>query len=403
MPATVNTESLKKELLQILKENILDYWIKHTIDRKYGGFLGYVNSNNEANPKASKGIILNTRILWTFSAAAKFLKDSYYKETADLAYNYIRDKFLDNNNGGVYWELNYKGEPLNRKKQIYAQAFAIYALSEYYLVTRKDEALEMAKEIYYLIEKYSYDSKYEGYIEAFSDGWSDLEDVRLSEKDRNAKKTMNTHLHILEAYTNLYRIWPDGKVYDSLKRLINVFADYFINDQNHLNLFFSEKWELTDIIISYGHDIEFSWLFTEAGEVINDPFLLNKTKSIAVNMVDRLINEGFDSDGGIVYELNPGSNHLDHDKHWWVQAEGMVGLVNAYQITGKYAYLEKAIKLWNFIDSFIIDHKYGEWFWRVNRQGMPYKEDEKAGFWKCPYHNSRTCIEIINRLEEVKS
>lgn len=403
MPPTVNTESLKKELLQVLKENILDYWIKHSIDKEYGGFLGYVNSNNDVNPKASKGIILNARILWTFSAAGIFLKDSYYKETADLAYNYIKDKFIDNKNGGVYWELNYKGEPLNRKKQIYAQAFAIYALSEYYLMNRNAAALELAKEIYYLIEKYSYDKKYEGYIEAFGEGWNDLEDVRLSEKDRNAKKTMNTHLHVLEAYTNLYRIWPDEKVGNSLIRLINVFAVYFINNQNHLNPFFTENWELTDNIISFGHDIEFSWLFTEAAEVINDADLLNKTKNIAVNMVDTVINEGFDSSGGIVYEMNPDSNHLDPDKHWWVQAEGMVGLVNAYQITNNYTYLEKAVKLWKFIDSFIIDHKYGEWFWRVNNQGIPYREDEKAGFWKCPYHNSRTCIEIINRLEEAKT
>ena len=403
MSPPVNTESLKKELLQVLKENILDYWIRHTIDKEYGGFLGYVNSNNEVNPKASKGVILNTRILWTFSAAGIFLKDSYYKEIADLAYSYIKDKFIDNKNGGVYWELNYKGDPLNRKKQIYAQAFAIYALSEYYLTNREVAVLELAKEIYYLIEKHSYDTKNEGYIEAFGEDWNDLEDVRMSEKDRNAKKTMNTHLHVLEAYTNLYRIWPDEKVYGSLKKLINVFTEYIINDQYHLNLFFSEKWELTDNIISFGHDIEFSWLFTEAAEVIKDADLLNKTKKIAVNMVDTVINKGFDSSGGIVYEMNPDSNHPDQDKHWWVQAEGMVGLVNAYQITNNYTYLEKAAGLWKFIDSFIIDHKYGEWFWRVNNQGIPYKEDEKAGFWKCPYHNSRTCIEIINRLEEVKT
>ena len=399
MNSVTNIEQLKNDLLKVLKENILGYWIKNTIDEEYGGFIGYINSDNEVNKKASKGIILNTRILWTFSAAARFLKNPGFSKLADLAYSYLKEKFIDYRYGGVYWELDYKGIPLEKKKQIYAQAFAIYALSEYYMMNGKAEALELAKEIYYLIEKFSYDTKYQGYIEAFGEGWDDLDDVRLSEKDRNAKKTMNTHLHILESYTNLYRIWPEKQLYNSLKKIINVFISHFINDKNHLNLFFNEKWELTDNIISFGHDIEFSWLFTEAAEVINDPRLINETGNIAVKIVDTVINEGFDSGGGIFYERNADSNHLDADKHWWVQAEGMVGLVNAYQITNNNSYLEKAMELWRFIDSCIIDHKYGEWFWKVNIHGMPYKEDEKAGFWKCPYHNSRTCIEVVKRLK----
>jgi len=399
MPAVTNIESLKKDLLKVLKENILEYWIKNTVDVEYGGFAGYISSNNEVNKKASKGIILNTRILWTFSAAARFLKDPWYSKLADLAYRYLKEKFIDYSHGGVFWELDYKGTPLEKKKQVYAQAFTIYALSEYYLMNRKTEAMDLAKEIYNLIEKYSYDPQYGGYIEAFSEDWEDLDDVRLSEKDRNAKKTMNTHLHILEAYTNLYRIWPEKQLYSSLKKIINVFISHFINDHNHLSLFFNEKWELTDNIISFGHDIEFSWLLTEAAEVIIDPDLINETRNIAVKIVDAVISEGFDSGGGIFYERDPVSDHLDTDKHWWVQAEGMVGLVNAYQITNNNFYLDKAARLWKFIDSFIIDHKYGEWFWKVNIHGMPYKEDEKGGFWKCPYHNSRTCIEVINRLK----
>ncbi|UCH13332.1 MAG: AGE family epimerase/isomerase, partial [Bacteroidales bacterium] len=219
-------------------------------------------------------------------------------------------------------------------------------------------------------------------------------------KDINAKKTMNTHLHILEAYTNLYRIWQDKQLYISLKKIIDVFIKYFINDNNHLNLFFNEIWELTDSIISFGHDIEFSWLLTEAAGVINDPELVNETRSIAVKMTDTVIGEGFDPGGGIYYEKNTGSDKMDKDKHWWVQAEGMVGLVNAYQITKNNTYLDKAISLWKFIDSFIIDHKYGEWYLKVNNKGIPYKEDEKAGFWKCPYHNSRACMEVINRLKD---
>jgi mannobiose 2-epimerase len=398
MHEDTNIVSLKNDLLKVLKENILSYWVKYVVDKEYGGFAGYISSDNKVNKKAGKGIILNTRILWTFSAAARFLKNPGYTELANMAYNYLKEKFIDYRYGGVFWELDYKGTPLIGKKQIYAQAFTIYALAEYYMMNRNTEALNLAKEIYYLIEKYSYDKKYQGYIEAFSEDWDKLDDVRLSEKDRNAKKTMNTHLHLLEAYTNLYRIWPEKQLYNSLKKIIDVFITHFINEQNHLNLFFNEKWKLTDNIISFGHDIEFSWLLTEAAEVINDPKLINETGNIAVTMTDTVVNEGFDPAGGIFYEKNPGSGHLDTDKHWWVQAEGMVGLINAYQITNNNYYLEKAMELWEFINSFIIDHKYGEWFWKVNIKGIPYREDEKAGFWKCPYHNSRTCMEVMKRL-----
>jgi mannobiose 2-epimerase len=393
-------EELKRDLLKILKDNILEYWAGNTIDKEHGGFVGYIGSDNKANAKAGKGIVLNTRILWAFSAGSLFLKDPGYADIADLAYAYVTDRFSDSKNGGVYWELDYKGEPLNRKKQVYAQAFAIYALAEYYRLRQKSEALEAAKNIYYLIEKYSYDTVLGGYIEAFSENWDDLDDVRLSEKDRNAKKTMNTHLHILEAYTNLYRVWRENRVCDSLKRLINIFIDHFVNKQNHLNLFFNEKWELTDNIISFGHDIEFSWLFTEAAEVINDQALIKETGDIALKMADTFVNEAFDSSGGIINEKNIDSGHVDSDKHWWVQAEGLVGLVNAYRISKEKAYLEKALTLWNFIDSFIIDHGNGEWYWKVNSEGIPDRQDEKVGFWKCPYHNTRTCIEVINRLKD---
>jgi mannobiose 2-epimerase len=393
-------ESLRGSLLAILRNNILDYWVQHTIDNKYGGFAGYVGPDNKINEKASKGIVLNTRILWAFSAGSLFLKDDGYAEIADRAYDYITSRFFDNKNGGVFWELDYKGEILSTKKQVYAQAFAIYALTEYYGLRGKSEALEKAQVIYHLLEKHSFDRQHGGYIEAFSESWDDIDDVRLSEKDRNARKTMNTHLHILEAYTNLYRVWAEKSVGNSLKRLINIFNDYFVSNNNHLNLFFSDDWRLAGNIISFGHDIEFSWLFTEAADIMKDKALIEKTRGTALNMVYTFINEAFDSSGGVINEKNLDSGHVDSDKHWWVQAEAVVGLVNAYQISGDEAYLDRALKLWNFIDSFVIDHEHGEWFSRVNSKGVPYSEDEKAGFWKCPYHNTRTCIEVISRLKE---
>lgn len=400
MSSSKDKESLKDSLSVILRNNILDYWVRYTIDNKYGGFAGYVGPDNKVNEKASKGIVLNSRILWAFSAGSLFLKDDSYAEVADRAYAYISDRFFDNKNGGVYWELDYRGQPLSRKKQVYAQAFAIYALTEYYRLSGKSEALEKAKGIYHLLEKHSYDGKHRGYIEAFSESWDDLDDVRLSEKDKNARKTMNTHLHVLEAYTNLYRVWTDKIVGDSLKRLINVFNGHFVSNNNHLNLFFSEDWKLTDNIISFGHDIEFSWLFTEAAEVLTDQALIKRARGTALNMVNTFINEAFDSSGGIINEKNLDTRHVDYDKHWWVQAEAVVGLVNAYQISREKTYLDRALKLWSFIDSFVIDHEHGEWFSRISSQGLPYSEDEKAGFWKCPYHNTRTCIEVSSRLTD---
>jgi mannobiose 2-epimerase len=398
MSTSKDKKSLKRNLSKILRNNILDYWARYTIDNKYGGFAGYVGPDNKVNEKAGKGIVLNARILWAFSAGSRFLKDDRYAEIADRAYTYISDSFFDNRNGGVYWEVDYRGQPLSTKKQVYAQAFAIYALSEYYRLRGKSEALEKAQDIYHLLEKHSYDRKYGGYIEAFSECWDDLDDVRLSEKDRNSRKTMNTHLHVLEAYASLYRVRTEKAVGDSLKRLINVFNDHFVSSNNHLNLFFSEDWKLTDTIISFGHDIEFSWLFTEAAEVLKDQALIKRARGTALNMVNTFINEAFDTSGGIINEKNLDSGHIDYDRHWWVQAEAVVGLVNAYQISGEKAYLDRALGLWNFIDDFIIDHKNGEWFSRVSRQGLPYSEDEKAGFWKCPYHNTRTCIEVVSRL-----
>lgn len=394
----INIKSVRDKLLATLKDNILEYWVNNTIDEKYGGFAGLVDFNNKVGQKANKGIILNARILWTFAAAGAFLKDDKYIAVADRAYSYIIENFIDPKHGGVYWELDYKGNAIDRKKQVYAQAFAIYALAEYYKVNKNDEVLALAKEFFYMLEKYSLDKQDGGYIEAFTDDWKDMDDVRLSVKDRNAKKTMNTHLHVLEAYTNLLRIWPDEQLLSSLRDLIDIFIEHFVNDSGHLNLFFDEKWNKIDNIISFGHDIEFSWLFTEAAELVNDPDIIARTEAIAMKMVDAVIKEGFAPDGGIYNEINLDNNHLDTDKHWWPQSEGVVGLVNAYRISSDKYYLERAIRLWDFIDEFIIDHDSGEWYWRVDNKGIPYTDNEKVGFWKCPYHNSRTCIEVINRL-----
>jgi len=231
-----------------------------------------------------------------------------------------------------------------------------------------------------------------------SEDWSPLEDMRLSEKDANEPKSMNTHLHILEPYTNLYRYWKNPLLGESIRKLIRVFLDQIIDRRTaHFNLFFDMDWTVKSSIVSYGHDIEGSWLLSEAAEELGDEALINEVNEMALRMVNVTLDEASDDDGSIFYESE--GMHLDTDKHWWPQAEAMVGYTNAWKLTGDQKYLDQAEKVWDFIDLYLVDHELGEWFWRVDLDGTPYISDEKAGFWKCPYHNSRALMEVMKRLK----
>ena len=398
--AVINLDQLKVELRAVLNENILGYWLRHSLDEKHGGFIGHINSDNSKEYRANKNIILNTRLLWTFSHAYRQNQNQEYLDLANRAYQYIFQYFRDEEHGGVYWELDYSGKALKMYKHIYAQAFVIYSLTEYYMATKRKEALSWAIEIFKLIEKYSRDTKRGGYIEAFRNDWSGLDDFRLSEKDPNEKKTMNTHLHLMEAYTNLIRISPDASVKEAQISLVNLFFDKFLDDAYHLKLFFNEHWNLKSDIVSFGHDIEAAWLLCEATNVLGDIDLQDKAKNAALKITDTCIEEGMDKDGGIINERSGNSGELDTNRHWWQQAEAMVALMNAWQISGNDKYLISLNKLWKFIKKNIIDHEQGEWYWKVDQDGNPFPEDEKAGAWKCSYHNSRACIELINRIEK---
>jgi len=387
-----------QEELKMESTRILDYWIKFMRDETYGGFYGCRDHYNHLTDNAPKGAVLNARILWTFSAAYRQIGKSTYREYAGIAYQYFVDHFIDKKYGGVVWEVDYKGNPTNNRKQIYALGFAIYGLSEYYRATGSDEAKEYAIDLFNLIEKHSFDLENGGYIEALAQNWSKLEDMRLSEKDANFPKSMNTHLHILEPYTNLYRIWKDEQLERQINGLLRVFLDHIINQKtSHFDLFFEMDWTVRSTMVSYGHDIEGTWLLTEAAEKTGNQELLEEVKVMAIRMTDRNIAESLDDDGGIYYEKE-GTN-LDSDKHWWPQAEAMVGYINAWQISGNDDYLELAHNSWQFIQKRIIDKENGEWYWCVDKSGKPVDSEDKAGFWKCPYHNSRACIEVINRLK----
>ncbi len=389
-------ELLKNELAEELTGNILPFWIHKMTDHENGGFLGQLDFQGRPVRHANKGGILNARILWTFSAAYRVFPKEEYLHMAHRAFQYLAENFLDPEYGGTYWELDYHGEVLNNKKQIYALAFTIYAFTEYYMLTGNSFALEAAKGLFQDIEMHAFDTKQKGYFEAFSRDWQPLEDLRLSEKDQNENKTMNTHLHILEAYTNLYRVWKDDLLEDQLRNLSGLFMDRFINSEGHLNLFFDDNWNLKSDLVSFGHDIECSWLIQEAAIALNDDVLIEKSMKMAVKIAMKNI-QGLDRDGGLFYEYFPSEDRWDTDKHWWPQAEAMVGYYNAFQVSGNEKFLNHVLKSWSFIQKYIVDHENGEWHWSVNKAGKPQVSEGKAGFWKCPYHNSRACIEIIRR------
>ncbi|MRG43799.1 N-acyl-D-glucosamine 2-epimerase [Chitinophaga sp. SYP-B3965] len=388
-------EKLRQDLQEELTA-ILDYWQTHTIDERHGGFLGKLDNDNTPDPFAVKGAVLNARILWSFSAAYNVTKTPAYLEVATRAFNYISEYFIDKEFGGVMWTVGYAGDIVDTKKQIYAQAFVVYAFSEYYKASKIEKAKEKAIGLYSLIQLYSYDCVYGGYLEAFSRDWKELEDLRLSEKDENQKKSMNTHLHVLEAYTTLYSIWADPSLKVHIQDLLNVFFDKIIDrNTNHLRLFFDEQWNPTGNLVSYGHDIEASWLLLEAAEAIGDQALIERSKTVALQMTEAA-KEGIDTDGGLWYEYKPEEKQLITEKHWWPQAEAVVGFINAWQLSKDPRYLEDAINSWQYIEKNILDKSKGEWYWGIKDDKI--MNEDKVGLWKCPYHNSRACLEIMKRL-----
>ena len=421
---------LKSEVLDVLENNILRFWLDKMQDKENGGFYGQMTGEGELVKTADKGGILNARILWSFSAAYRVLRKPEYLEAATRAKEYIIEHFIDDEFGGTYWSLDYKGNPKDTKKQFYAIGFMIYGLSEYARATGDHEALEYAIQLYECIEEHSLDKQYNGYIEACTREWGEIEDMRLSELDANFPKSQNTHLHIIEPYTNLFRalkeldaienatndyglkpyvgqfttvnisVDPDIviRLEASLRNLINIFTDKILNPQtHHLDLFFDMDWKReAGALESYGHDIECSWLLHEAALVLGDDIVLKKVEPI-VQMVAKASEKGLNEDGSMVHEANLDTGYIDTDRHWWVQAENVVGWINIYQYFGDEDALQKALNGWQYIKDNLIDREGGEWWWSRDPQRNINRKDDKAGFWKCPYHNSRMCLEILER------
>lgn len=383
-----------------LLKNILPYWIKNVPDDKNGGFYGRITNDQVIDSKAEKGAILNARILYTFSAGFRLYGKKLYKAMADRAFDYIIQSFIDPEFGGVYWSLDYLGHPSDTKKQFYALAFAVYAFAEYFKIRPDQRVLQAAMDLCKVIEEKAFDTGNNGYIEALSRDWKPMADMRLSAKDMNVAKSMNTHLHIIEAYANLYSVHKDKNLRDKLINLYDIFRHHIVNPEtNHLILFFDMEWKRMSDIISFGHDIETSWLLVEAAEVSGDQARIRDAEGLAVRMADAVC-EGLDKEGGLQYEYKPGHGFIS-DREWWPQAEAVVGFLNAYQLSGNEKFLDHALKSCDIIKNYIIDRVNGEWFFRVDEKGKPVWKEDKVGFWKCPYHNSRMAFEVKERTDRL--
>jgi mannobiose 2-epimerase len=423
-------QTMKQEMQDVLQDNILRFWLDKMQDHEHGGFYGRIDGNGVLHPDAEKGAILNARILWSFSAAYRVLGNQEYLEAATRAKDYILEHFIDAEYGGVYWSVDYKGQPLDTKKQFYAIGFAIYGLTEYARATGDREALEYALDLYDCIEEHAFDREYNGYIEACTREWGTIADMRLSELDANYPKSQNTHLHIIEPYTNLLRclrefqakqscdyvpaigaVLPVGvsvpmetvlSVESSVRNLIDIFTDKILNPEtHHLDLFFEMDWTRgAGHLESYGHDIECSWLMHEAALVLGDRKVLDKVEGI-VRQVAKASEKGLRPDGSMIHEANLDTGHVDDDLHWWVQAENVVGWFNLYQYFHDEEALDKACRCWQYIKDQLIDYEHGEWYWSRHADGTLNTSDDHAGFWKCPYHNSRMCLEMIERTSFV--
>lgn len=400
MSTASTLRTLRDELRAELTERILPFWIRHTPDRDHGGFIGVIDGQGRPHPDADKGVVLNARILWAFSMATRHLDDPRYREMADRAYEALTGPFWDEEHGGVYWKIAPDGPPTAPRKQTYAQAFALYALAEYVQATECPDGEDRARRLFRLIERHAHDVPGNGYVEALGRTWTPIDDVRLGADDPNVPRTLNTTLHVLEAYTNLHRIWDSQRVDDRLDQLIDLFLNRMLDSETqHLYSFFDTSWNPKSSRISFGHDIEASWLLAEAGERLTADRTAD-VASVAVLLADAVLRDGGAPGNGLPYEATQG-RVWDSDRHWWPQAEAIVGFLNAYQLSGANRFLEAANQVWTYVKGHLLDRSQGEWYYRVSQEGTPYHSENKVGPWKGPYHNARACFEVVKRTEKL--
>lgn len=394
-----------------LFEHILPFWSGPALDREQGGWLPWMDNELKVDRRQPRGLIVNSRILWTFSAAFRARPEARYREMAERAFDYLMTRFWDKEAGGAFWRLTSQGAVLEDTKKTYGQAFCIYALAEYHQAlgtpapgsdaanaADRREALARAIEVFELVEAHAHDPEHGGYFEVRKRDWSEAASSRLSEKDMNEKKSMNNHLHVLEAYTNLYRVWPTSRLQKRLEELVQLFEQRILDPRSqHLHHFFDEQWNVRSQTYTFGHDIEASWLLCEAAGVLEDPARLKRIEKLSLKMAETVLREALDADGGLCYEGTAGQV-IDRRKECWPQAEAVVGFLNAFELCADERYLAAALRVWEYIEAHLVDWRNGEWFWRINLDGRPDPGLPKVSEWKGPYHGSRACLEVLRRM-----
>ena len=382
--------------------HILPFWCGPALDPKNGGWMGWLSNDLKPDRSQPKGLIMNSRILWAFSAAHRARPEKLLQQMAGRAFDFMTDKFWDAKHGGVFWRLDDSGRVMDDSKKIYGQAFCIYALTEFHRAFGNPAALDRAKELFGLIERHAHDAKFGGYLEVCQRDWSEAgADARLSDRDMSEKKSMNNHLHVLEACTNLYRVWREPRVAERLRELIRLFQERILNARTqHFHHFFDEAWNVRSDTYTFGHDIEGTWLLCEAAGLLDDEALLNRVQAMALRMAEVTLDEGVANDGALCYEGKSGQI-VDPGKECWPQAEALVGFLNAFQISSDKKFFAAARRIWNYIEQHLVDRVHGEWFWRITPEGRVDATLPKVSEWKGPYHGSRACLETIHRLKTI--
>ena len=385
---------LKELVTNNLNNCILPFW-KSMLDPEYGGYYGLLDFDLNLDKKAVKGCILNSRILWFFSNVYLQTKKQGILSYADHAFAFLKDYCIDSEYGGIYWSMTYDGQPEDTTKHTYNQAFAVYALSSYYAATGRQEALDYAMDLFHVIETKC--RLGEGYGEAYTREFSPAENDKLSENNVIADKTMNTLLHVCEAYTELYRVSQNAEVRD---RLIWTLEEFYQNvyapELHRLEVFFDSDMNSIIDLHSYGHDIEATWLIDRALEVLGDEELNRKLQPMLLDLADTIYNKAY-KDRSVMAEAENGVDLTT--RIWWVQCESIIGFWNAYQKTNESRYKEAAENIWQYVEEYLIDPRpNSEWYSEVDEAGTPSSRLPIVEPWKCPYHNGRMCLEIMKRI-----
>jgi cellobiose epimerase len=378
---------------------IANWWLTKSFDAHNGGFVGQIDTRAAPVPAANKGVVLHSRMLWFFSEVAQVSPAGHYHIAAGRAYHYLLMHFRDTQFGGVFWELDRDGQVVDSKKHTYASCFFIYALCAYHRLTGEAEPLDVAMSCFDAIESHARDPMLGGYVEAFSRDWQPIEDMRLGAGDINAPKTMNSHLHLIEAYSALHGACPSARTAEALRHALEIFCTRIADpDAGHLRQFFDMQWSDLSRSVSFGHDIEASWLLREAAGCLGDPLLIEVALEISARLARACLRDGIGAHGQLCSQYLCDVRRRDESSIWWVQAEALVGFLDAYCVSRDAAYLVACETVWRFIRDNHIDDAAGEWHWSPpalpGTQGNPYK----AGFWKGPYHNGRAMLECIRRF-----